>query len=423
MKIIENNDDLKFFFKLYKNQDSILIPISSDENKHPCSTDMCLLYIQMMSGEEFILPFNHSETLNIEIPNLKSTTKKYTYDRKQLNHFIQLDDVIDVNLLNYMETGSPLNIEETDTNAHQFFNMRYYRKDNLNTIVPVLKHLEKCRKIVKILKDIIKNYSEHVNMSYNNDVLNNLGYIEQNGLYTTNGIVHSEYNIYTSTGRPSNRFGGINFAALNKSDGSREPFTSRFQNGILVEYDYSAYHPSIIADIVGYKFNGDVYEHLGKYYRVDREESKILTFQYLYGYTPIEVIESNPFFKLVADFINEMWKEYKNKEFIESYIYNKKIYKKNLSDMNRNKLFNYFLQNYETEINSRMLTKLIPFMKGYKSKLILYSYDSFLFDYNLDDGVKFLKEVKMIIENDGLFPTKVSKGLNYNEMKDITEKL
>ena len=36
------------------------------------------------------------------------------------------------------------------------------------------------------------------------------------------GMFYSEYNLFTSTGRPSNRFGGINFAALNKKDGSRE---------------------------------------------------------------------------------------------------------------------------------------------------------------------------------------------------------
>jgi hypothetical protein len=70
-----------------------------------------------------------------------------------------------------------------------------------------------------------------------------------------------------------------------------------------------------------------------------------------------------------------------------------------------------------------MLSKLIPFIREYKSKLILYSYDSFLIDYNLNDGVEFLREVKKIIESNGTFPTSVSKGLNYNEMEDITEKL
>jgi len=55
--------------------------------------------------------------------------------------------------------------------------------------------------------------------------------------------------------------------------------------------------------------------------------------------------------------------------------------------------------------------------------LILYSYDSFLFDFNLDDGVDFLKKIKKIIESNGLFPTKTSKGTNYHEMEDITERL
>jgi len=35
----------------------------------------------------------------------------------------------------------------------------------------------------------------------------------------------------------------------------------------------------------------------------------------------------------------------------------------------------------------------------------------------------FLKGVKEILEQDGVFPTKSSRGLNYHEMEDITEKL
>ena len=53
MKIIENNDDLKVFLKLYKNKDSILIPIFSDENKHPHNTEISLLYVQI-ENDEFI---------------------------------------------------------------------------------------------------------------------------------------------------------------------------------------------------------------------------------------------------------------------------------------------------------------------------------------------------------------------------------
>ena len=93
--------------------------------------------------------------------------------------------------------------------------------------------------------------------------------------------------------------------------------------------------------------------------------------------------------------------------------------------MNKNKLFNYLIQLTETENNMRMLTDLISHLKeiNYESKLVLYSYDSFLFDFNMNDGTKFLKMVKSIIEQNGKYPTKVSKGTNYHNMEDITEKL
>ena len=421
--LVENKKQLKKFIKKYKSEDSILIPISCDSNKHPVDDKLSLLYVQLLNSEEFILPFDHSETLNIDIPNLESDTKKYTYDRKKLIHFTELNNVIDVNLLQYMATNEPLHIEEIDTNAHLFFNMMHYRKKNINTIIPVLKHLEYCRKLAKVLRDTIEKYEEHVNVSYNNEVLDNLTYIEQNGLQMANEVAYSEYNIYTSTGRPSNRFGGINFAALNKTDGSRKPFVSRFKNGVLVEMDFDGYHLRLIADKVGYEFSeGSVHEHMAKFYGCDYEESKRKSFRYLYGGIPIEVVQLNPFFGKVYDFVNELWEVYYSKEFIVSDIYSKKIYRKNLTDMNANKLFNYTIQLMETENNMKVLGQLIPKIKDYRSKLVLYSYDSFLFDFNMEDGLDYLKKVKNTLEQDGKYPVKVSWGLNYHEMKDITEK-
>ena len=421
--IVENKKQLEEFLKLYNSEDSILVPIPQDSNKHPVSDELSLLYVKLFNGNEFILPFNHSETLNIEIPNLESNTKKYTYDRKKLNHFIKLNNVIDINLLHYLATSTPLYIDDIDTNAHHFFNMRYYKRNNINNIIPVLKHLEKCREIASILKDTIEKYEAYVNLSYNNEVLDNLSYIESNGLQTVGGIVHSEYNIYTSTGRPSNRFGGTNFAALNKTDGSRKPFVSRFKNGVLVEMDFDGYHLRLIADKIGYKFpEGSVHEYMAKFYGCDYNESKKRSFKYLYGHIPIEVVQINPFFSKVHDFIKDLWSEYKSKEFIVSDIYNRRIYKKNLSDMNANKLFNYTIQLMETENNMKVLSKLIPEIKDDRSKLILYSYDSFLLDFNMEDSLTYLSKVKKILEQNDKFPVKVSWGLNYHEMKDITEK-
>ena len=421
--ILENSNELESFQKLYQQQDSIVIPISSDTNKHAVEDELCLLYVQMMSGEEFILPFNHSETLNIDIPNLDSKTKKYTYDKKKLTHFISLDNVIDVNLSHYMKTNQPLVVDDIETSAHYFFNMRHYKKRNINKVIPVLKHLEYCRNLSKILREVIETASDSDNMSYNNEVLDNLSYIEQNGIQTESNLVYSEYNVYTSTGRPSNRFGGTNFAALNKKDGSRKPYVSRFKSGVLVEMDYDAYHLRLIGDRIDYEFpQGSVHEHMAKFYGCDYEESKQKSFQYLYGYIPHEISQINPFFCRVEEYIKELWNSYKSKDFILSDIYSKRIYRKNLTDMNANKVFNYTIQLMETENNMKVLSELIPKIQGYKSKLILYSYDSFLLDFNMEDGLDYIKKVKEILEQKGKFPVKVSWGLNYHEMKDITEK-
>ena len=421
--ILENSNELESFQKLYQQQDSIVIPISSDTNKHPVEDDLCLLYVQMMSGEEFILPFNHSETLNIDIPNLDSDTKKYTYDKKKLTHFISLNNVIDVNLSHYMKTNQPLVVDDIETSAHYFFNMRHYKKRNINKVIPVLKHLEYCRNLSKILREVIETASDSDNMSYNNEVLDNLSYIEQNGIQTESNLVYSEYNIYTSTGRPSNRFGGTNFAALNKKDGSRKPYVSRHKAGVLVEMDYDAYHLRLIGDRIGYEFeDGSVHEHMAKLYGVDYNEAKSLSFQYLYGYIPDDIKNNNEYFNQVSTYISNIWNEYKSNNFILSDIYSKRIYRKNLTDMNANKLFNYTIQLMETENNMKALSELIPKIKDYKSKLILYNYDSFLLDFNMEDGLDYLKEVKEILEQDSKYPVKVSWGLNYHEMKDITEK-
>ena len=422
--IIETKHEFEDFIEKYQNSDCILIPVLSDVIKHPIENSLCLLYVKLLGGDEYILPFNHSEAINLDISyldKLNSDNKKYTFNKKELNHIIRWKNVIDINLVYYMNNNEPLDIDDITTNSHDYFNRKYYKMKDINTVIPILKHVEYCRILYKKLEMWLDCGYE----IYNDNIIDNLTYLESSGLRYNDEMVYSEYNLYTSTGRPSNRFGGINFAALNKTDGSRKPFKSRFSNGMLVEFDYDAYHLRLIGEVVDYKFpEGSVHEHMAKFYGdVTYDESKNRSFQYLYGHIPIDVVQINPFFGAVHDYINKIWDQYKRKDFITSNIYNKKVFRKNLSNMNKNKLFNYMIQLMETENNMKMLSNLIPFLESYKSRLILYSYDSFLFDFNLDDGVDFLKKTKEIIESNGLFPTKTSKGTNYHEMEDITEKL
>ena len=423
--IIEKNNQLDDFLLKNESQDCFIIPILSDVNLHPLQNSLCAIYIKIVGGEERMLCFNHGETLKLNSKKLMDLDKlgsKFVRDKKQLNHIVKLDDVVDVNLQYYMNKNEPLEWEELSTNTHDYFHRVMWKMKNTNRIIPILKHLELCREQVRMLE---KYYELPIHEDYNNEIIDNLSFVEGSGLRRGDDMVFSEYNLYTSTGRPSNRFGGINFAALNKKDESRKPYKSRFQDGILVEFDYDAYHLRLIGHILDYKFpKGSVHEHMSEFYGdVDYETSKSTSFQYLYGRIPQQVIDTNPFFSRVNKYINEIWGEFKRGDFIKSNIYNKRIYKKNLQAMNRNKLFNYMIQLLETENNMKVMTQLIPFLKDKQSKLILYSYDSFLFDFKLTDGLDFLKSVKQILEQDGVFPTKSSKGLNYHEMKDITEKL
>ena len=422
--IVETKKEFDSFIEKYNESDCILIPVLCDVNKHPLENSLCLLYVKLLGGDEYILPFNHNEAINLDIyylDKLNSNNKKYIYNKKEFNHIIRWKNMIDINLVHYMNNNEPLYIEDITTNSHDYFNRKYYKMRDINTVIPILKHIEYCRKLCEKLDQWLDCGYE----IYNDNIIDNLTYLESSGLRYNDKMVYSEYNLYTSTGRPSNRFGGINFAALNKTDGSRKPFKSRFENGMLVEFDYDAYHLRLIGEVVNYKFpEGSVHKHMARFYGdVTYDESKNRSFQYLYGHIPIDVVQINPFFGKVHDYINKIWNDYKQREFITSNIYNKKIFRKNLSEMNRNKLFNYMIQLMETENNMKMLSNLIPFLESYKSKLILYSYDSFLFDFNLDDGVDFLNKTKEIIESNGLFPTKTSKGTNYHEMEDITEKL
>jgi hypothetical protein len=395
------------------------------------ATELCLFYVKLLDGdlEEYILPFRHSDAINLKSKYITMTrTPKdvFTYDKKKLLHFVEWENVYDVQMNYYMTKNEPLLIDDVTTNAHEYFYRIHYKTKNINCAIPIMKHIEWCREMVERLKvmAMVKPGNESVCDIYNKDVLESLYYIEKSGLQTTNGMVFSEYNPYTATGRPSNRFGGINFAALNKSDGSRKQFISRFgKDGMLVEMDYDAYHLRLIGDVVDYKFpRGSVHKYMAKFYGVDYDEAKSLSFKYLYGHIPDGVLKSNPFFAKVQVYIDGIWSDYKSNNFIKSDIYNKGIDKRNLSNMNKNKLFNYLIQLMETENNMRMLTELIPKLDGYKSKLILYSYDSFLFDFHLDDGLDFIKRVKGIVECKGKYPVKVAKGSNYHEMKDITRK-
>ena len=226
--------------------------------------------------------------------------------------------------------------------------------------------------------------------------------------------IYQNYNFFTTTSRPSNSINNLNFAALTPEH--RECFSPL--NDIFIEFDFDAYHPRLIGDLIGYDFpNTPVHEYLSSKYKVDVSEGKTKTFQYLYGGIPNDVANKIEFLNMTKNLINEMWDEFNQNKRINSHIYNRPMKNENLDNLNAQKLFNYYIQSYETERNVKLLMKLHTYLLSKKTNIVHYNYDSFLFDYSKEDGAETIHEIKQILETNG-FTTKTKVGLDYGSIKN-----
>ena len=230
-----------------------------------------------------------------------------------------------------------------------------------------------------------------------------------NPLYSiADGRVYTNYNLGTTTRRPSNSFNGINFAALNKDNGARGSFIS--SHG-FVELDISAYHPHLASRLVAYDFGDvDVHQAFADLYGTSYKEAKELTFKQLYGGVFKEYAHLE-FFQKVTKFINQKWTEYTDLGEVivpgSGYVFKASA----LENMNPQKLFNYMLQNVETSTNVCILMEIHKLLRGKNTKLVLYTYDSFLFDY--DESENLIDKIKEIFKNKRL-QIKIGYGTSYD---------
>ncbi len=416
----------------------ILIPIFSDNFLHPLHKDnnLSLLYVRSVCSKEGkMICINHPDCGEKEsIDEIKNDHTNFyiTPDVKKLKNIFPDTRLIDVNYLYWSNKNVPLNIENITINTYDFFNSKYYNVKNLNDIIPFTKHKEYCDRVFEKMKDSFDTVCE---TEYHSDITTAFSSIEKNGLKITddvcdifdervrkhisNGKLYSSYNLWTSTGRPSNSFGNINFAALTKEH--KKAFIP--ENDMLIEFDFDAYHLRLIADLVDYDFGKEsVHEHLAEYYKCTYEESKAKTFKLLYGGVDKKTQETVPFFKKVHNYINSKWVEFNSEKYIKTNIYSRKLLFDNYVDMNKTKLFNYLIQAYETETNIKLINEIQNYLKDKETKLVLYCYDSFLFDFNNNDGGEVLKDIKHILEKNKHY-TKSKVGFSYDNMKDITARL
>ena len=146
-------------------------------------------------------------------------------------------------------------------------------------------------------------------------------------------------------------------------------------------------------------------------YNVDYQKAKELTFKQLYGGV-FDNYKNLEFFSKIEKFVKDTWEVFENEGYIECPISDFVYSKENLDNMNPQKLFNYILQNMETSQNVLVLWDILSILKNNKTKLVLYTYDSFLFDFDKREE-EVLNQIRNVF-NKYKLNIKENEGNDYN---------
>jgi hypothetical protein len=412
--LIENSNQLEEFKR--KDFKRVFVePLYSNDNIHPFLRGVVGFYIREINHKKgFIININHSEATQINLEEVYEVIggfeEIFVRDKKEFLHILPLKQLSDIHFI------SPTDIPDLFP-CHDFFYRKYPHIGNIGAIIPIVKHYERCETIFNAVKYVFTiNKPQHFEF-YNNKATNVFYWIEANGLKVNPKLfeeyfgvekewTYSQFNLKTTTTRPSNSFGGVNYAALDKKSGCREAFIP--SNDFLLEIDISAYHPTLAAQLVDYEFEEeDIHQAFADMYGVDYKKAKELTFKQLYGGVFKEYKELE-FFKRVEAYIEDI--SSKDEHVCKSgYVFK--------TDMKKQKLFNYILQNTETYYNVLILEKIINILKHCKTRIIHYTYDSFLLDVdrNEQDVVQSIIDVFREYK----FNVKIEAGPNYNSLEKI----
>ena len=427
--IIERSSQLPAKF-----EDCFVRFIPKNNNFHPALTELSLVYIRPLNDKKgYILCLDHTESFGIDKIEvldwlLSHTGRLWVLDKKEAMHWMYplSDKLFDINFITFVDTT------DVSTRCTDYYYRQYPSMPNINCLIPISKHYEECEAIFDKSLPIINKYRlTNTQFQFNNFRTTDVFYhIEKNGIKAdkncyieyykdklTNpeynlykGKLYTQYNLYTTTSRPSNTFNNINFAALNKDNGERKCYKPEFDK--FVELDFQGYHPRLIGELVKFELpkEQNTYDYLGKLLNVSQQEVKELTFKQLYGGVWSEY-KNQPFFKQVDAFIDDLWDTY---QYGNLYSTMNKVFVRGDEDITRNKLFNYIVQSTETFTNVELLELVLKYLEDKKTKLVLYTYDAFLFDYCEEDGNIFA-DIAQILQ----YPISIKQGNTYHGLKKI----
>jgi hypothetical protein len=402
-----------------REETAYVYPVVADAFRHPASNTLSSFHFLFDDGAFYTVSVTHPDAPQFSL-DLGQSYKLITLYQKELRHLTNAVNIIDfATILHLLYEELPTYREYYTTMIQHIKNQ--FRMKNLHYSIPLTSWADSAERFLQHCRTL---YQQHTEIEtgpafqfINQVTIPTLTTIESAGLHTTDGMVYSDYNIYTSTGRPSNAFGGINFAALNKHDGTREKFTSRFgENGTLVQFDYEAFHLRLAANRIGYQLPPtSVHTFLAKqYYGTDDitdemyEASKARTFALMYGQT--DDTGNVELFQKIKEYASTLWHTYGQQGYVQSETGRKII----VADPSKHKVFNYMMQLAETEEALARVYDVYMFLRPRQSKVVLYTYDAILLDVH-NDELSYMGTVGRLLSAGG-YPVREYRGHNYNNL-------
>lgn len=429
--IVEQESKLESLEKLMKLGCYVDV-VSSNDLYHPKLSSTVAVYVRLLNSTHgYIIPIDHEEGICVDKKRIYDMLLKckelYTLDKKRLLYHFNLQAAIDISLKYSMLKYDKLEYSKENETLNFFYN-KFRDFKEINKLIPISKLYESCEKVYSQIEKVIKLPNPEGLEFYNNIATNIFFLIEQSGLgihyepfkelfkprnplyNTIDNTVLTYYNLYNGTSRPTNAFNSVNFAAIPKNTGHRKSFTPK--GDYFVEFDFDGYHLRLLSEQIGYTLTEEsAHKQLAKLYfgkddisDDEYAEAKQINFQAIYGKIP-EEHKDLEIFKQIQEYIDAMWSTFKD----NGVVFNPqsgKAFTKALKEMHPAKLMNYMMQSLETSNNIIILKEVLRYLQNKKTKLVLYTYDSFLFDFHKEDGKETLERLKELMECDGRFPIK-----------------
>lgn len=430
--LVQSVTELQHVQHRINTETSFVMPIFVDQHAHPSTNTLSSLHI-LIDTDYYCIPINHPDAISMNVTLDTAYDVVTLYKREILHSFkIPQERVHDLATILQLSRKVVPEVREYYTPIITRM-MQQFQFKNLHLSVPLMVWMNYGQRITQFLRESFYTEIPDAYDFVSNTIIPTLTTIEKSGIYVDtnvlykhypdvkkyviNNTVYSEYNPYTVTGRPSNKYGGINFAALNKHDGIRSAFTSRHgEDGLLIQLDYEAFHLRLVGAQINYTLpNSSVHTYLAQQYYgkqevtpEEYEQSKARTFALMYGMT--DDFGGVEFFHKVRKYSDILWQSYKTNGYIKTKT-GKRIV---VDDPSQNKVFNYLVQWLETEEAMSRVSNVCNLLTDKLTKPILYTYDALLLDLHRSETA-LLPRIKYLMEEGG-FPTRMYKGKNYDEL-------